>query len=371
MKEIEEPTLRIPAKKLKSILSDDEKTAIAANLMYVSDTDEGIERRRKGKNFQYYFKGKLVKDDEDLVRIKSLVIPPAWEKVWICKQPNGHLQVTGYDALNRKQYKYHNNWARIRNRTKFYRMIDFGKSLPSMRKRLQNDLDGKELTVNKVLSTCVSVMETTGIRIGNSFYEKEYNSYGLTTLNDRHVIFKNNKVLFTFKGKKGVEQTLELKDKKLAKIIRQCQDIPGKKLFQFYDENGNHHSIDSGKVNNYIKEISDADFTAKDFRTWAGTVHSLLELAEIGCCETLDERKKAIVEVVDKVSQHLGNTRAVCKKYYIHPVILTLYENKKLDKYLVSLNRGKAIDEKKRLLNTEKAIMEILESDKLMVDGKL
>lgn len=369
MKETIEPTLRIPAKKLKSILRNDEKTALAAHLVYVSDTDEGIERNRKGKKFDYYFQGKLVKDDEDLVRIKSLVIPPAWEKVWICKNPNGHLQATGFDARNRKQYKYHPNWTRIRNRTKFYRMIDFGKTLPAMRRRLQKDLENKSLTLSKVLAACVSVMESTGIRIGNSFYEKEYKSYGLTTLNDRHVAFKNNKALFTFKGKKGVEQILELKDKKLAKIVKQCKDIPGKKLFQFYDEEGNHHSIDSGKVNEYIREISNADFTAKDFRTWSGTVHSLLELAEIGCCETADERKKAIIEVVDKVSQHLGNTRAVCKKYYIHPVILTLYENKKLDPYLENLSKGKSTNEKKRLLSAEKTIMQILESDQLMING--
>lgn len=360
MTEIEETLLKIPARKLKKIIQDDEKTALAANLVYVSDTEEGIERRRKGKKFEYYYKGKKLKDDEDLVRIKSLVIPPAWEKVWICKKENGHLQVTGYDAAGRKQYKYHPHWSLIRNRTKFFRMVEFGKALPDIREKLKKDLNQKELTLTKVLAACVSVMEQTGIRIGNSFYEKEYNSYGLTTLKDRHVSIKQNKAYFTFKGKKGVKQTIELKDKKLAKIVKKCQDIPGKELFQFYDEEGKHYSVDSGMVNEYIKEISGADFTAKDFRTWLGTVQALLALMEIGCDETVTERKKSIVEAIDKVSFQLGNTRTVCKKYYIHPDILTMYENKTLDCHIEDLI-SKKIPNDPCFSSAENAIMKILE----------
>lgn len=360
MTEIEETLLKIPAKKLKKIVKDEEKTAIAAHLVYVTDTEEGIERRRKGKNFTYYYKDKILKNDEDLVRIKSLVIPPAWERVWICKKENGHLQVTGYDVRGRKQYKYHPNWSVIRNRTKFYRMIEFGKTLPAIRKRLEEDLGKKELTLPKVLAASVSVMEKTGIRIGNSFYEKEYKSYGLTTLKDKHVEIQKSKAYFTFKGKKGVKQTLELKNRKLTKIIKQCQDIPGKELFQFYDEEGVRNSIDSGMVNDYIKEISGADFTAKDFRTWKGTVHALMALQEIDCGETVTERKKSIVEAIDKVALYLGNTRTVCKKYYIHPDIFTLYETKQLDKYLsVSVNNDENEDE--CFLAVEKTIMKILE----------
>ena len=361
MTEIEETLIKIPAKKLKKILQDDEKTALAANLEYVSDTEEGIKRRRKGKKFEYYYKNKILKDDEDLVRIKSLVIPPAWENVWICKKENGHLQATGLDAAGRKQYKYHPNWGLIRNRTKFYRMVEFGKALPAIRERLKKDLNQKELTLQKVLAACVSVMEQTGMRVGNSFYEKEYQSYGLTTLKDHHVKINQNKAFFTFKGKKGVKQTIEIKDKKLAKIIKKCQDIPGKELFQFYDEHGKHYSVDSGMVNEYIKEISHADFTAKDFRTWLGTVQTLLALIEIGCNETATERKKGIVDAIDKVSLQLGNTRTVCKKYYIHPEILTMYEDKTLDSYLEELSK-KSIPDDPCFTSAEKTILKILEA---------
>ena len=361
MTEIEETLLKIPAKKLKKILQDDEKTALAANLLYVSDTDEGIERRSKGKKFEYYYKDKIVKDDEDLVRIKSLVIPPAWEEVWICKKENGHLQVTGIDTAGRKQYKYHPHWSLIRNRTKFYRMVEFGKALPEIREKLKRDLSQKELTVHKVLAACVSVMEQTGIRVGNSFYEKEYQSYGLTTLKDKHVEIKQNKDFFTFKGKKGVKQSIELRDKKLTKIIKKCQDIPGRELFQFYDEDGKHYSVDSGMVNEYIKEISHADFTAKDFRTWLGTVQTLLALIDIGCCETVTERKKGIVEAIDKVSLQLGNTRTVCKKYYIHPDILTMYEEKTLDSYIEKLSK-KSVPDDPCFSSAEKTIMKILKA---------
>jgi DNA topoisomerase-1 len=361
MTEIEESLIKIHPKKLKKILQDDEKTALAANLEYVSDTQEGIERRQKGKQFEFYYKNKILKDDEDLVRIKSLVIPPAWENVWICKKENGHLQATGLDAMGRKQYKYHPNWILIRNRTKFYRMVEFGKALPEIRKRLKKDLNQKELTLQKVLAACVSVMEQTGIRVGNSFYEKEYQSYGLTTLKDRHVKVNQNKAYFTFRGKKGVKQTIEIKDKKLAKIIKKCQDIPGKELFQFYDEDGKHYSVDSGLVNEYIKEISNADFTAKDFRTWLGTVQTLLALIEIGCSETATERKKGIVDAIDKVSIQLGNTRTVCKKYYIHPDLLTMYEDKTLDSYLEELSK-KSISDDPCFSSVEKTIMKILEA---------
>ena len=361
MTEIEEALLKIPAKKLKKIIQDDEKTAIAAKLVYVSDKDQGIERRGNGKKFEYYYKDKILKNDEDLVRIKSLVIPPAWEKVWICKKENGHLQATGIDAAGRKQYKYHPHWSLVRNRTKFFRMVEFGKTLPEIRKKLKKDLSQKDLTLNKVLAACVSVMEQTGIRVGNSFYEKEYNSYGLTTLKDRHVKINQNKAFFTFKGKKGVKQTIELKDKKLAKVIKKCQDIPGRELFQFYDEDGKHYSVDSGLVNGYIKEISQADFTAKDFRTWLGTVQALLALMEIGCSETATERKKGIVEAIDKVSLQLGNTRTVCKKYYIHPDILTMYEEKTLDRHINKLTR-KSIKDDPCFSSAEKTIMKILKA---------
>lgn len=355
--------IKISKRKLRSIVKDEEKTARAANLVYVTDKEPGIERRRKGKNFEYYYKGEKVKDDEELLRIKHLVIPPAWKKVWICKKENGHLQATGYDAKNRKQYKYHPHWNALRNHTKFYRLYDFGKALPAIRLQLEKDLSLPKLTERKVLAAVVSLMERTNIRIGNSYYEKAYGSFGLTTLKDRHVTFKGSAVTFSFKGKKGISHHIELKSKRLAKVIKKCRDVPGKELFQYYDEEGKHHSIDSGLVNQYIREISGADFTAKDFRTWAGTIHAFLALKSIGCCETKTEAKKKIVEAIDIVSDHLGNTRTVCKKYYVHPLILSLYESGNLEKYIRKLDEIEKDDDKTSLSAEEKIVMKILETN--------
>lgn len=354
---------KLSKRKLRSIVKDEEKTAKAANLIYVTDKEPGIERRKKGDTFEYYYQGELIKDDEELLRIKHLVIPPAWEKVWICKKENGHLQATGYDTRNRKQYRYHPHWNLLRNHTKFYRLHDFGKTLPDIRLHLEKDLSVPELNERKVLAAVVSLMERTNIRIGNSFYEKAYGSFGLTTLKDHHVKFNGNSVTFAFKGKKGVSHKIQLKSKRLASVIKKCRDVPGKELFQFYDEEGNRHSIDSGSVNNYIREISGKDFTAKDFRTWAGTVQAFLALRSIGCCDTKTETKRRIVEALDIVSKHLGNTRTVCKKYYVHPLILSLYESSKLEKYIEELDKIEADDGKTGLSAEEKVVMKILEAN--------
>ncbi|MEO6905552.1 MAG: DNA topoisomerase IB, partial [Ginsengibacter sp.] len=278
MNDVAEVLPKISKRKLRSIAKNEEKTALAAHLVYVSDKEAGIERRKSGDVFKYYYKDELIKDDEELLRIKHLVIPPAWINVWICKKENGHLQATGYDVKNRKQYRYHPHWNSLRNETKFYRLHDFGKALPEIRLQLEKDLSIPELSERKVLAAVVSLMERTNIRIGNAFYEKEYGSFGLTTLKDRHVKFERNAITLSFTGKKGVEHEIHLKNKKLATIIKKCRDIPGKELFQYYDEKGDHNSIDSGLVNNYIREISHSDFTAKDFRTWAGTVQAFLSL---------------------------------------------------------------------------------------------
>jgi len=363
MTEAPEQLLKISKRKLRSIVKDEEKTAKAANLIYVSDKEPGIERRRKGEDFEYFYKGEKVTDIEELLRIKHLVIPPAWEKVWICKKENGHLQATGHDTKNRKQYKYHPHWNALRNHTKFYRLHDFGKALPRIRLQLEKDLSLPQLTERKVLAAVVSLMERTNIRIGNAFYEKAYGSFGLTTLKDRHVTFNGSSVKFAFKGKKGISHNIQLKSKRLAAVIKKCRDVPGKELFQYYDEEGNHHSIDSGSVNNYIREISGADFTAKDFRTWAGTVHAFLALKSIGCCETKTESKRRIIEAIDIVSDHLGNTRSVCKKYYVHPLILSLYENKELEKYIRELEEIEKDDNKASLSPEEKMVMKILETN--------
>ncbi len=363
MESAAEVVAKVSKKKLKSIVKDEEKTARAAKLVYVTDKEEGIERKKNGDKFEYYYKGEKIKDDEELLRIKQLVIPPAWTKVWICRKENGHLQATGYDVKNRKQYKYHSHWNSLRNHTKYYRLIEFGKALPTIRIQLEKDISDTELSLKKVLAAVVKLMERTNIRVGNSYYEKTYGSFGLTTLKDKHVKFNGNAVSFTFKGKKGVSHKIILKNKKLAAIIKKCRDVPGKELFQFYDEEGDRQSIDSGLVNNYIKEISNADFTAKDFRTWAGTVQAFLTLKSIGCCDTITETKRRIVEALDIVSEQLGNTRAVCKKYYVHPLILSLYESKKLEKYIDELDKMERKTDKNELLPEEKIVMKILESN--------
>ena len=354
---------KVSKKKLKAIVKDEEKTAIAANLIYVTDKEPGIERKKKGEKFEYYFKQKKIKDDEELLRIKHLVIPPAWTHVWICKKANGHLQATGYDVKNRKQYRYHPHWNLLRNHTKFYRLLNFGRVLPDIRAQLEKDISAPELPLKKVLAAIVKLMERTNIRVGNSFYEKTYGSFGLTTLKDKHVKFNGNSVSFAFTGKKGVSHNIVLKNKKLAGIIKKCRDVPGKELFQFYDEEGNHHSIDSGLVNNYIREISNADFTAKDFRTWAGTIDAFLALKSVGCCDTQAETKRKIVEALNIVSEHLGNTRTVCKKYYVHPLILSLYENKKLEKYIQELDNAGNNKDKIGLTPEEEIVLKILESN--------
>lgn len=358
-----EVTPKISKRKLRSIVKDEEKTARAANLIYVTDKEPGIERRKAPDKFKYYYKDEEVKDDEELLRIKHLVIPPAWTNVWICKKENGHLQATGFDAKNRKQYRYHPHWNSLRNHTKFYKLVDFGKTLPAMRLQLEKDISAQGLPLKKVLAAVVSLMERTSIRVGNSFYEKTYGSFGLTTLKDKHVKFNGNAVSFAFVGKKGVSHKITLKNKKLAGIIKKCRDIPGKELFQFYDEEDNHRSIDSGLVNNYIREISNADFTAKDFRTWAGTVQAFLALKSIGCCDTQAETKRRIVEALDIVSEQLGNTRTVCKKYYVHPLILSLYESRKLEKYIQELDEIEKNDNKSDLTPEEKIVLKILESN--------
>ncbi len=362
MNETIEP-LKISKRKLKSIVNDEERTAWAANLIYVTDKEPGIERKKKGDKFEYYFNSKKIEDDEELLRIKHLVIPPAWEHVWICKKENGHLQATGFDVKNRKQYKYHTHWNSLRNDTKFYRLIDFARVLPALRTQLEKDINTPGLSLKKVLAAVVKLMERTNIRVGNSYYEKTYGSFGLTTLKDKHVKFNGHSVTFAFVGKKGVAHNVTLKNKKLAGIIRKCRDVPGKELFQFYDEEGNHQSIDSGLVNNYIREISQREFTAKDFRTWSGTVSAFLALKSMGCCDTQTETKQRIVEALDIVAGQLGNTRTVCKKYYVHPLILSLYESKKLEKYMAELDDIEKTDEKGDLTPEEKIVLKILESN--------
>ena len=336
------------------------RTAAMASLEYVSDSSPGIQRAKLGSGFIYTLNDVPIKDEETLFRIKKLVIPPAWTNVWICPKVNGHIQVTGYDIKNRKQYKYHPNWNTVRNQTKFHRLYEFGKVLPQLRKRIEKDICRTNLSKEKVLSTVVSLMERTFIRIGNSEYEKLYGSYGLTTLKDGHVDIKGTTLKFAFKGKKGVYHTVTLKNKRLARIVQACKDIPGKELFQYFDENGERCVIDSGMINNYIKEATEKDFSAKDFRTWAGTLSILSSFKALGQAKTQSQVKKNIVSALDEVSSKLGNTRTVCKKYYVHPEIIRLYEEDNLQKYLNELDAIEKNDDHSDLTQEEKVLMKIL-----------
>lgn len=337
-------------------------TARVASLQYVTDTEPGIMRLKKGAGFTYRLaSGETVKDHEVLLRIRKLVIPPAWTNVWICTHANGHIQATGFDVRKRKQYKYHPQWSEVRNQTKFHRLVEFGKSLPALRTKIEADIASATLTKDKVLATIVSLMEKTFIRVGNSEYEKLYGSYGLTTLKDGHVKINGGTIAFSFKGKKGVHHAITLRNKRLAKIVKACRDIPGKELFQYVNEDGVRCAVDSGMVNNYIREATGNDFTAKDFRTWAGSLTILSCFKNLGSCEDEAQVKKNVITAMDEVSLKLGNTRTVCRKYYVHPGIVKLYEEKSLTRYWKELEAAETdADDAIRLTCEERVLLRIL-----------
>ena len=341
---------------------DYSKAAKAADLKYVNDKESGILRLRKGKGFAYIFKDKPLKDKQQLERIRKLAIPPAWTKVWICPFQNGHIQATGFDLRQRKQYRYHQLWTLLRNETKFHRLFEFGKLLPSMRLKMEEDLAKKDLTEEKVIATLISLMERTYIRIGNDDYEKLYGSYGLTTLKDNHVKITGDTVHFSFKGKKGIYHDISLRNRKLARMVEKCKEIPGKELFQYYDSKGERKPVDSGMVNRYIKEATGGDFSAKDFRTWAGTLNMIRALNVLGEADCDADCKKNILAALDEVSGKLGNSRTICKKYYVHPGIIKLYEEKSLKKYLGELDAIEKADQLTGLTSEERVLMKILQS---------
>jgi DNA topoisomerase-1 len=322
---------KISHQQLLSTVANPEEAARVIRLSYISNFEDGIARAKKGKQFHYYYNGKKVSDKKILERIRKLVIPPAWTDVWICKTENGHIQATGHDLRGRKQYRYHTAWNELRNKTKYHRLYEFGKVLPLLRKAVKKDIADRELSEKKVIATVINLMEETYIRIGSNGYEKMYGSYGITTLKNRHVKISGGNLRFCFTGKKGVEHTVTLKNKKLARIVKQCRDIPGKELFQYYDAGGNRKPIDSGMVNSYLKEnTAGMDVSAKDFRTWAGSLQAIKSFRSMGETSEAGIIKQNIITMLDEVSTKLGNTRAVCRKYYIHPQIIELYENNQL-----------------------------------------
>ncbi len=308
------------------IITDPAESSRQAGLRYVTDAKPGISRKRRGKSFRYFdADGKQIRDEATLNRIRSLVIPPAWADVWICPSANGHLQATGRDARKRKQSRYHPRWRTVRDETKYERMQLFGKALPAIRERVEKDLGLPGLPREKVLATIVRLLEITFIRVGNEEYARENHSYGLTTLHDRHVDVEGSKVHFKFRGKSGKVHAIDLRDRRLARIVKKCQDLPGYELFQYLDEENNHRTVDSADVNEYLRSITEEPFTAKDFRTWAGTVLACALLRESGCCETQTVAKKNVVQAIAAVAERLGNTPSVCRKCYVHPVVIESY----------------------------------------------
>jgi DNA topoisomerase-1 len=292
----------------------------------VSDAQPGIRRKRAGKGFAYVDSdGKTIRDAEQLARIRSLAIPPAYTDVWICPSPNGHIQATGRDARGRKQYRYHPKWREVRDETKFGRMIAFSEALPRIRERVERDLTLQGLPREKVLATVVRLLECTRIRVGNDEYAKSNRSFGLTTLQDRHVEISGSTLRFEFRGKSGKTHKVDLNDRRLARIVRRCQAVPGEDLFQYLDDDGVRQSVGSGDVNDYIREISGDDFTAKDFRTWAGTLLAVAALSEVGAWTSQRQAKSNVLRAIDRVAEQLNNTRAVCRKYYVHPAVFDAY----------------------------------------------
>ena len=315
--------------KVLSALPRPEEAAVVAReagLRYVNDDAPGIVRRGAGARATFVGPdGKRIKDSATLARIKRLAIPPAWTDVWVCPSADGHIQATGRDARGRKQYRYHPDWSAVRDSAKFERTIAFGKALPRIRRRVARDLARRRLDRRKVLAAIVRLLETTLVRIGNEEYARENRSFGLTTMRDRHVRIARGRLHFEFRGKSGKQHEIDLHDPRLAEIVRRAQDLPGQDLFQYLDEDDQPQKIGSADVNAYLRAIAGEEFSAKDFRTWSGTVLAAVALRELEKFETKAQAKKNLVQAIERVAQRLGNTPAVCRKCYIHPVVLESY----------------------------------------------
>jgi DNA topoisomerase-1 len=318
-------------------ISESVSSARAARLRYVTDEQPGIRRRRVGRGFSYVDSdGARVTDDEVITRINSLAIPPAWKDVWICPHPNGHIQASGRDVRGRKQYRYHERWTAVRDETKFERTIAFGRSLPALRRRIDEHLTLPGLPRDKVISTVVCLLESTLIRVGNDDYARQNGSVGLTTMRNRHVSIDGSRLRFSFRGKGGIWHIVEVDDRRLARLVRRCQELPGEELFQYVDESGEQRAVHSEDVNEYLRAACGEEFTAKDFRTWAGTVLAAEALRQMLEIEPEARTNASVVRVVEDVAQHLGNTPTVCRRCYIHPDVIDAF----LDGSLVAGDAG-------------------------------
>jgi len=306
--------------------SEHRRAATRAGLKYVTDGFAGISRRRSGAGWTYFApNGTRIRDADKRRRLNKLAIPPAWTDVWICPDPDGHIQATARDARGRKQYRYHASYREARDRSKFRHMLEFSEVLPLLRARMERDLKSDELTRDQVLATVIRLLDKTLIRVGNDEYARENASFGLTTLRRRHVKVKGTAVRFTFRGKSGVEHNVAIVDPRLAKIIQRCQELPGYELFQYVDEAGKRQAITSDDVNAHLREITGRDVTAKDFRTWGGTMHAAIALQSMGVASSRAEADRNVIKALDIVRERLGNTRAVCRKYYVHPALIEAY----------------------------------------------
>ena len=343
----------------------DELVAAAeqAGLQYVSDERPGYSRRAKGKHFQYFdTEGKLIRDEQRLCRIKRLAIPPAWTNVWICPSLNGHVQATGRDARGRKQYRYHERWREVRDENKFERLAQFAKALPDIRRRVAQDFKLPGLARRKVLATIVRLLERTFIRSGNEEYARENKSFGLTTLKNRHVKVRGAEVRFRFRGKSKRPHEVDVTDRRVAKVIAKCQDLPGQDLFQYVDEDGEVQDVTSQDVNQYLREIAGEDFTAKDFRTWGGTVLAAMALSTQEDFQTKKQAKSNIKIAICAVAELLGNTPAVCRKCYVHPMIVEAYLNRTR---IAGLNGSAKTSKQPDLRTAERAVLKFLRAREL------
>ena len=345
------------------IVAEAMDAAEEAGLRYVSDDRPGYTRKSKGDDFDWLeTEGKVIRDEQRLLRIKRLAIPPAWTDVWICPAPNGHLQATGRDARRRKQYLYHERWREVRDENKYDRIISFGKALPKIRRRIARDLKLPGLPRNKVLATVVQLLESTFIRIGNEEYARENKSFGLTTMKDRHVEVKGAKLRFRFRGKSGREHEIDVTDRRTAKIITKLQDLPGQDLFQYVDDDGETRNITSQDVNEYLRAITGEDFSAKDFRTWAGTVLTAIGLKAQEKFENKKQAKANIKTAINAVAKILGNTPAICRKCYVHPAVLENYLDQESIDGLKAMAEDALEQEDVDLRSSEAAVLKFLKS---------
>ncbi|AZQ43828.1 DNA topoisomerase IB [Nonlabens ponticola] len=353
--------MTLTPEQIREALTQPEMAAHLADLVYIQDEHLSIHRKKHGRGFTYLINNtERVKDKEELKRIKSLVIPPAWQDVRISSVANGHLQSVGRDDKGRKVYRYHDLWSLLRNQTKFFKMSAFAKALPKIRKRLESDLALKGMPREKCLALVVTVMDLTHIRVGNQYYARKNKTYGLSTLRTKHVEDDGDGVTFNFKGKKGVQQSHTITDEEIVELIHQCEEIPGWELFQYIDKDGSHHGIDSGMINDYIHEVAGDIFSAKDFRTWGATTTFFEKMLELPVPETKKQRDKNMLEGYDAAAEELGNTRNVCRQYYVHPEIPNVYEEE--DKFEQYRKKVKDYNDYKRFTAAERCVQEIIEN---------